>query len=234
MCCARCACQVVMLCCAIKPLCGWNAEETATACRERCGGQVGRCRREGSGCVYVHGGFPRAGAQGLGGGTAAERHRGQRLGSGCQPLLPCHSFLAGNPMPASQPARNPPSLAPLPLEQGYLSCNRFGSLIGFAHAGITGGWGSAVGRGGAGRGGAGLPHAERLMAGHPLCSTGQREAKRSTAQHSAAPLLKVQGQKLTRCSCLCCGCLPAAAEGDNRVRCCAVLCRAALCLFSLD
>ena len=48
-----------MLCCAIKPLCGWNAEEAASVCRERCGGQ------------------------------------------------------------------------------GYLSCNRFGSLIGFAHAGIT-------------------------------------------------------------------------------------------------
>ncbi|GAB4821263.1 hypothetical protein N2152v2_008309 [Parachlorella kessleri] len=51
--------EVVMLCCAIKPLCGWNNEDTSTACRERCGGQ------------------------------------------------------------------------------GYLSCNRFGSLIGFAHAGIT-------------------------------------------------------------------------------------------------
>lgn len=51
--------EVVMLCCAIKPLCGWCAERTASTCRERCGGQ------------------------------------------------------------------------------GYLSCNRFGSLIGFAHAGIT-------------------------------------------------------------------------------------------------
>ncbi len=48
-----------MLCCAIKPLCGWNNEDTSTTCRERCGGQ------------------------------------------------------------------------------GYLSCNRFGSLIGFSHAGIT-------------------------------------------------------------------------------------------------
>lgn len=51
--------EVVMLCCAIKPLAGWNAEQAASTCRERCGGQ------------------------------------------------------------------------------GYLSCNRFGSLISFAHAGIT-------------------------------------------------------------------------------------------------
>lgn len=32
--------EVVMLCCAIKPLCAWNCEDTATTCRERCGGQV--------------------------------------------------------------------------------------------------------------------------------------------------------------------------------------------------
>ncbi|KAK9806580.1 hypothetical protein WJX73_004625 [Symbiochloris irregularis] len=51
--------EVVMLCCAIKPLCTWNCQETATTCRERCGGQ------------------------------------------------------------------------------GYLSVNRFGQIIGFAHAGIT-------------------------------------------------------------------------------------------------
>ncbi|KFM25759.1 Acyl-coenzyme A oxidase 2, peroxisomal [Auxenochlorella protothecoides] len=51
--------EVITLVCSIKPLCGWNTEETATTCRERCGGQ------------------------------------------------------------------------------GYLSCNRFGSIIGFAHAGIT-------------------------------------------------------------------------------------------------
>ena len=51
--------EVVILCCTIKPLCGWNLERTASTCRERCGGQ------------------------------------------------------------------------------GYLSCNRFGSLIGFSHAGIT-------------------------------------------------------------------------------------------------
>eukprot|EP00884_Botryococcus_braunii_P004324 jgi/Botrbrau1/13893/Bobra.0017s0001.1 len=31
--------EVVMLCCAIKPLCAWNCQETATTCRERCGGQ---------------------------------------------------------------------------------------------------------------------------------------------------------------------------------------------------
>jgi hypothetical protein len=48
-----------VLCCAIKPLCAWNAEDCATTCRERCGGQ------------------------------------------------------------------------------GYLSVNRFGALIGFAHAGMT-------------------------------------------------------------------------------------------------
>jgi acyl-CoA oxidase len=59
--------QVVMLCCGIKPLCGWNAEEAASVCRERCGGQ------------------------------------------------------------------------------GYLSCNKFGAIIGFAHAGgWAGGWWSAV------------------------------------------------------------------------------------------
>ncbi|EFJ45833.1 hypothetical protein VOLCADRAFT_93964 [Volvox carteri f. nagariensis] len=51
--------EVVVLCCAIKPLCSWNIEECATVCRERCGGQ------------------------------------------------------------------------------GYLSCNRFGSILGFAHAGMT-------------------------------------------------------------------------------------------------
>jgi acyl-CoA oxidase len=51
--------EVVILCCTIKPMCGWNLERTASICRERCGGQ------------------------------------------------------------------------------GYLSCNRFGSLIGFSHAGIT-------------------------------------------------------------------------------------------------
>mmetsp|Transcript_3167 Transcript_3167/g.6936 ORF Transcript_3167/g.6936 Transcript_3167/m.6936 type:complete len:665 (+) Transcript_3167:191-2185(+) len=55
----RVATEVLVLCCAIKPLCAWNVQETATTCRERCGGQ------------------------------------------------------------------------------GYLSCNRFGQLIGFAHAGMT-------------------------------------------------------------------------------------------------
>jgi acyl-CoA oxidase len=51
--------EVVVLCCAIKPLCAWTAEDCATTGRERCGGQ------------------------------------------------------------------------------GYLSVNRFGELIGFAHAGMT-------------------------------------------------------------------------------------------------
>ncbi|DBA83512.1 hypothetical protein WJX79_008785 [Trebouxia sp. C0005] len=51
--------EVIMLCCAIKPLCAWNCQETATTCRERCGGQ------------------------------------------------------------------------------GYLSCNRFGAILGFSHAGMT-------------------------------------------------------------------------------------------------
>lgn len=55
----RVAQEVVVLCCAIKPLCAWNAQECGTTCRERCGGQ------------------------------------------------------------------------------GYLSCNKFGSIIGFAHAGMT-------------------------------------------------------------------------------------------------
>jgi hypothetical protein len=37
--------EVVVLCCAIKPLCAWNAEVCATTCRERCGGQVRRAAR---------------------------------------------------------------------------------------------------------------------------------------------------------------------------------------------
>lgn len=48
-----------MLCCGIKPMCGWNCERAGSVCRERCGGQ------------------------------------------------------------------------------GYLSCNRFGHIIGFAHAAVT-------------------------------------------------------------------------------------------------
>lgn len=56
---AREAQDVVMLCCGIKPLCGWNCERAGSVCRERCGGQ------------------------------------------------------------------------------GYLSCNRFGDIIGFAHAAVT-------------------------------------------------------------------------------------------------
>ena len=31
--------EVVTMCCVIKPLCGWNVENVATICRERCGGQ---------------------------------------------------------------------------------------------------------------------------------------------------------------------------------------------------
>lgn len=56
---AREAQDVVMLCCGIKPACGWNCERAGSVCRERCGGQ------------------------------------------------------------------------------GYLSCNRFGDIIGFAHAAVT-------------------------------------------------------------------------------------------------
>ncbi len=33
--------EVLVLCCAIKPMCGWNTEDSTTASRERCGGQVG-------------------------------------------------------------------------------------------------------------------------------------------------------------------------------------------------
>lgn len=36
---AQTAQEVVVLCCAIKPLCAWNIQEVATTCRERCGGQ---------------------------------------------------------------------------------------------------------------------------------------------------------------------------------------------------
>ena len=31
--------EVVRLCCIVKPLISWHAENTATTCRERCGGQ---------------------------------------------------------------------------------------------------------------------------------------------------------------------------------------------------
>jgi acyl-CoA oxidase len=31
--------EVIRLCCVIKPLVTWNFEDTATTCRERCGGQ---------------------------------------------------------------------------------------------------------------------------------------------------------------------------------------------------
>ena len=55
--------EVVMLCCAIKPLAGWNAEQAASTCRERCGGQVcarpsqappGRPAHEPCLCVPAH------------------------------------------------------------------------------------------------------------------------------------------------------------------------------------
>lgn len=49
--------QVVMLCCAIKPLCGWNAEETVTVCRERCGGQgYQSCNKFGALLGFAHAG----------------------------------------------------------------------------------------------------------------------------------------------------------------------------------
>jgi hypothetical protein len=34
--------QIVTKCCAIKPLSAWNLGETASVCRERCGGQVSK------------------------------------------------------------------------------------------------------------------------------------------------------------------------------------------------
>lgn len=49
--------QVVMLCCSIKPLCGWNNEDCATTCRERCGGQgYLSCNRFGSILGFAHAG----------------------------------------------------------------------------------------------------------------------------------------------------------------------------------
>ncbi|KAI3425022.1 hypothetical protein D9Q98_008403 [Chlorella vulgaris] len=50
--------EVVMLCCAIKPLCGWNAEETVTVCRERCGGQgYQSCNKFGALLGFAHAGM---------------------------------------------------------------------------------------------------------------------------------------------------------------------------------
>jgi acyl-CoA oxidase len=49
--------HVVILCCTIKPMCGWNLERTASVCRERCGGQgYLSCNRFGSllGTMHVH------------------------------------------------------------------------------------------------------------------------------------------------------------------------------------
>ncbi len=59
--------QVVMLCCAIKPLCGWNAEEAATVSRERCGGQgYLSCNKFGAILGFAHAGGARGCCQGLG------------------------------------------------------------------------------------------------------------------------------------------------------------------------
>ena len=58
--------QVVMLCCSIKPLCGWNNEDCATTCRERCGGQgYLSCNRFGSILGFAHAGGWAAGDQGV-------------------------------------------------------------------------------------------------------------------------------------------------------------------------
>jgi hypothetical protein len=47
--------MVVMLCCGIKPMCGWNCERTASTCRERCGGQgYLSCNRFGSIIAFSH------------------------------------------------------------------------------------------------------------------------------------------------------------------------------------
>jgi hypothetical protein len=46
-----------MLCCGIKPLCGWNAEEAASVCRERCGGQgYLSCNKFGAIIGFAHAG----------------------------------------------------------------------------------------------------------------------------------------------------------------------------------
>lgn len=58
-----------------------------------------------------------------------EGHSVGPLVSQSVPVLRCSTLL----VPEATPI---PSPFPVPL-QGYLSCNRFGSIIGFAHAGIT-------------------------------------------------------------------------------------------------
>lgn len=50
--------EVLVLCCGIKPLMGWNAERTASICRERCGGQgMLSCNRFGELILGSHGGM---------------------------------------------------------------------------------------------------------------------------------------------------------------------------------
>lgn len=50
--------EVVVLCCSIKPLCAWNAEDTGTTCRERCGGQgYQSCNRFGMVIGFAHAGM---------------------------------------------------------------------------------------------------------------------------------------------------------------------------------
>lgn len=50
--------EVVVLCCAIKPLCAWNAEDVGTTCRERCGGQgYQSCNRFGMVIGFAHAGM---------------------------------------------------------------------------------------------------------------------------------------------------------------------------------
>lgn len=45
--------EVVTMCCVIKPLCGWNVENTGTVCRERTGGQgYLSCNRLGIYCFF--------------------------------------------------------------------------------------------------------------------------------------------------------------------------------------
>jgi len=50
--------EALVLCCAIKPLLAWNAENTATICRERCGGQgMLSCNRFGELILGSHAGM---------------------------------------------------------------------------------------------------------------------------------------------------------------------------------
>lgn len=50
--------EIVILCCAIKPMVSWNAERVGTICRERCGGQgFLSCNRLGSVILFSHAGM---------------------------------------------------------------------------------------------------------------------------------------------------------------------------------